>query len=92
LSPELAKAALAAQPGRIVGPVAVAQGAVLFQVTERKGVDPAEFAKAREQTRATLRQEKLGRLLASLVEKRRRELGVEYDPETLQRFGMAGAA
>lgn len=87
-SPELAKAALALQKGKIGGPVADGQGGVLFQVTDRKGWDPKQFASNREQTRTGLLQQKLSRLQSALVEKRRRELGVEYDRQFLDQFGI----
>lgn len=89
-NPELAKQALKLQNGQIGGPLADPQGAVLFQVTERKTWDAAEFAKNREQTMTTVRQEKLVRVRAALVEQRRRELGVEYDRQLLESFGMTG--
>ncbi|HYG65877.1 MAG TPA: peptidyl-prolyl cis-trans isomerase [Thermoanaerobaculia bacterium] len=91
LNPQLAKAALSMKQGETGGPIATSQGAVLFQVTERKAFDPAQFATAKEQTRSTLQQEKAARLLASLVEQRRKELGVEYDGQLLQTFGVEGA-
>jgi peptidyl-prolyl cis-trans isomerase D len=87
-NPELAKAALALKAGQVGGPVADAQGALLFQVTERKDWDRAQYATAKEQTRSRLQQEKLTRLQAALVEQRRRELGVDYDRRLLQEFGM----
>ncbi|HVR98407.1 MAG TPA: peptidyl-prolyl cis-trans isomerase [Thermoanaerobaculia bacterium] len=92
INPELAKAALSMRPGQIGGPIATQQGAILFQVTERKQMDPKQFATAKEETRERLRQEKLGRLLASLIEKRRRDLGVEYDRQLLESFGLTEAA
>lgn len=87
-NPELVKAALALPKGRIGGPVADGQGAVLFQVTDRKGWDPKQFASNREQTRTGLLQQKLSRLQSSLIEKRRRELGVEYDRQFLDQMGI----
>jgi peptidyl-prolyl cis-trans isomerase D len=87
-NPELVKAALALPKGRIGGPVADGQGAVLFQVTDRKGWDPKQFASNREQTRTGLLQQKLSRLQSSLIEKRRRELGVEYDRRFLDQMGI----
>lgn len=92
LNPELAKTALSLKPGQMGGPIATQQGAVLFQVTERKGIDPKQFATAREETRSRLRQEKLGMLLASLIERRRRELGVQYDRQLLEQFGVTEEA
>lgn len=88
-SPEVAKAALALPKGQIGGPVADGQGAVLFQVTDRKGWDPKQFAANREQTRSNLLQQKLSRLQSALIEQRRRELGVEYDRRFLDQLGMA---
>jgi peptidyl-prolyl cis-trans isomerase D len=87
-NPELAKAALALQTGQVGGPVADAQGALLFQVTDRKGWDPKQYASNREQTRSSLLQEKLSRLQAALVEQRRRELNVEYDRDLLEQIGV----
>lgn len=91
-NPELAKAALALPKGQIGGPVADGQGGVLFQVTDRKAWDPKQFAANREQTRSSLLQQKLSRLQASLIEKRRRELGVEYDRQFLDQLGIAPPA
>lgn len=88
LNPELAKAVMKLKPGQIGGPVADAQGAVLFEVTERKAWNPKEFAAAKTQTRERLQQEKLSRFQAALIEQRRRELGVSYDRELLQQLGL----
>jgi len=87
-NPDLAKAALALPVGGVGGPVADAQGALLFQVTDRKSWDPKQYAANREQTRATLMREKLSRLEGALVEQRKRELGVEYDRQLLQSFDI----
>ena len=84
IGPDLAKAALSLPVGQVGGPVAGSQGAVLFQVTDRKSWDPKQFAANREQTRSTLMREKLNRLEGALVEQRKRELGVEYDRQLLQ--------
>lgn len=88
-NPELAKAALSLNTGQVGGPVADAQGALLFQVTDHKGWDPKQFASNREQTRTSLVQERVSRLQSSLIEKRRRELQVEFDRQLLEQFGMA---
>ena len=87
-NPELVKAALALPKGRIGGPMADGQGAVLFQVTDRKGWDPKQFAANREQTRTGLLQQKLSRIQGALIEQRRRELGVEYDRQFLDQLGI----
>ncbi|HXO22775.1 MAG TPA: peptidylprolyl isomerase [Thermoanaerobaculia bacterium] len=91
-NPQLAQAALALQPGQVGGPVADAQGAILFQVIDHKGWDPKLFAAAREQTRSRLEGEKLQRLLSAMVEQRKRDLGVTYDPQLLESLGLGGDA
>ncbi len=88
INPELVKAALSLQTGQVGGPVADAQGALLFQVTDRKGWDPKQYASNREQTRTNLLQEKLARLQSALIEQRRRELNVEYDRQLLEQIGV----
>jgi peptidyl-prolyl cis-trans isomerase D len=88
-SPELAKAAMALSPGQLGGPVADAQGAVLFEVKERKSWDPIQFAAAREQTREQVRNQKLNTLETALLEKRRRELEVRFDPRVLEEYGIS---
>jgi peptidyl-prolyl cis-trans isomerase D len=87
-NPELAKAVMALPTGQIGGPVTDAQGALLFQVTDRKAWDPKLYATNREQTRSTLLRDKLTRLQGALVDQRRRELGVEYDKQLLQSLDM----
>ncbi|HEX6864724.1 MAG TPA: peptidyl-prolyl cis-trans isomerase [Thermoanaerobaculia bacterium] len=87
-NPELAKAAMALNTGQLGGPVGDAQGAVLFEVKERKSWDPIQFAAAREQTREQVRRSKLDALQGSLLEKRRRELEVRFDPAVLEEFGI----
>jgi peptidyl-prolyl cis-trans isomerase D len=89
LNPQLARAALSLETGKLGEPMADAQGAILFEVKERKSWDPIQFAQAREQTRSSLEQEKLGQLLAALVERRKREIGVEYNRQLLDQFGIA---
>lgn len=87
-NPELAKSALALSTGQMGGPVADAQGALLFEVKERKSWDPIQFAAAREQTRESLRRQKLNDLESSLLEQRRREMDVTFNPQLLEQFGI----
>jgi peptidyl-prolyl cis-trans isomerase D len=86
-SPQIAGAALALPPGQIGGPLPYAQGALLFQVTDRKVWDPAKFAAVRAETRSTLQQQRFNQLIGSLVEQRRRELGVTFNQRLLDSFG-----
>jgi peptidyl-prolyl cis-trans isomerase D len=86
---ELTKAVMALQTGQVGGPVADAQGGVLFQVTDRKGWDPKQYAANREQTRSTLLQQKVSSVEGSLIQKRQRELNVSYDQKFLDQLGIA---
>jgi parvulin-like peptidyl-prolyl isomerase len=87
-NPELVAAAMKLQPGQLGTPVADAQGALLFEVKDRKAWDPIQFSAVREQTRASVQNEKLNQLFASLVAERRRELGVKYDQALLDSLGI----
>jgi peptidyl-prolyl cis-trans isomerase D len=86
----LAKAALALAPGQVGGPLPAAQGAVLFQVAEKKGFDPKQFAEQRDQIRQQLENDRLSRLMGSILEQRRRELGVAPDRQLLESYGIGG--
>jgi peptidyl-prolyl cis-trans isomerase D len=88
-NPELVKAALALQAGQVGGPLADAQGGVLFQVTDRKGWDPKQYAANREQTRKTLIQQRVSSVEGALIEKRRRDLNVTFDQQFLDQLGIA---
>jgi parvulin-like peptidyl-prolyl isomerase len=87
--PQLTKLAMTLPVGQVGGPVADSRGAVLFQVSERKAWDPAKFAAARDQTRRTLQQQRMETLLSSLLERRRRELGVDYNRQLLENLGVS---
>jgi peptidyl-prolyl cis-trans isomerase D len=88
-SPQLIKLALSLPKGQVGGPVADSRGAVLFVVTDRKSWEPAKFAAAKEQTRQTLQQQKLETLLGALLERRKRELGVDYNRKMLESLGIS---
>lgn len=88
--PELNQAALGAEVGDVLGPLPTAQGAALMEVTERTGFDPQVFAERRAEIRKRLERERSDRLLSSLVQRRRQELGVSYDPQLIQEFDLAG--
>lgn len=87
-NPELVEAAMKLQPGQMGGPVADAQGALLFEVKDRKSWDPIQFSGVREQTRTTVQNEKLNQVLAALIAERRREMGVKYDQQLLDSLGI----
>lgn len=88
VNPELVAEAMKLQPGQMGGPVADVQGAILFEVKERKAWDPIQFASVREQTRASVQNEKLNQVLSALLAERRREMGVKYDQTLLDSLGI----
>lgn len=83
-NPEVSQEALSMKQGEIGGPVTNGQGAVLFQVTERTTWDPKKFETEKATTRQRLAQDDLNRLLQSLIEKRRDELGVTFNPQLVK--------
>lgn len=85
---EVIDAALALDVGEVGGPFATSDGAVLFEVTERTKFDPAEFAKAKESTRATEEQQRLMELKQMVIAKRRGELEPSFNPKVLENFGL----
>lgn len=85
---QLAKAALALEPGQVGGPLTDPQGAVLFQVKSKKAFDPAEFAKQKDSTRESLGREKTIRLLQALIDKKRQEIGVNFSRSYLESLGI----
>ncbi len=87
--PQLVKQAMDLQPGQMGGPVPDSRGAVLFQVVSRTSWDPAKFAAAKDQTRQSLQQQKLQSLMSALLERRKRDLGVDYNRQLLARYGIS---
>jgi peptidyl-prolyl cis-trans isomerase D len=85
-NPELAAAALALDQGGIGGPVVHNRDVVLFEVSERHRYDPLRFEQEKDAARENLRQEQLNQMLASIVEQRREEMGVQYATQLLQNF------
>jgi peptidyl-prolyl cis-trans isomerase D len=85
------KAALDAALGDVVGPVATAQGAVLMKVTDYTGFDADAFAEQRPQIRQRLARQRATQLMSSIVERRRQEEGVRYDPTLVKEFDLGGA-
>lgn len=86
---QLAKLALSLPVGKVGGPIPDRLGAILFQVTDRKTWEPAKFAAAKDQTRQTLQQQRYAAMLGALIERRRRELGVDYNRKLLESLGVS---
>jgi len=63
---------------------------VLFQVAEKKGFDGKQFADQRDQIRQQLENDRLNRLMTSILEQRRREIGVTPDRQLLESLGGGG--
>ncbi len=81
---QLVDAAMAAKAGAaITAPVVVDQGAVVFQVIEKKPFDPKVFGQQRQFIVNQLRQRQLGTIRASLLARLRKEASVEVNNEIL---------
>jgi len=87
-SPQLAQAALALPNGQVGGPFAAGQGAVLFQVSDKKSGDPKELAGKKEQLKEQLANERFERVLGAVIEKRKRDLGVNFNRQFLEAYGI----
>ncbi|HKI85702.1 MAG TPA: peptidylprolyl isomerase, partial [Thermoanaerobaculia bacterium] len=88
MSPKISEAAMTLDKGDVGGPIEMSQGEVLFQVTERQRATEAGLAAKKEELRDQIEQEKVGRLLASLIAKRRDELNVTFSKPLLKSFGL----
>lgn len=78
LNREIADGALALDTGDLGGPVEVPLGVVLYEVTERKRFDVAEFEEQKETTRLATERQKLERLMDAMVQERRRDGTVAF--------------
>jgi len=81
-------AVFAAAAGELKGPVVVpGRGALVFQLLEKSSFDKAAFEAQKEQERDRLKNQRSGRLLQSLVTRRRAESKIDINREVLSRFG-----
>ena len=89
---EVIQGALGMDEGAWGGPVNTDQGAVLYEVLERKTFDPAEF----EEQKAELREQEEGTRMTeiqrSLIELRQRDLTPTYSPQVLDAFNIDGTS
>ncbi|MDA8020987.1 MAG: peptidyl-prolyl cis-trans isomerase [Thermoanaerobaculia bacterium] len=86
---DVIRAAMEMEEGEISDAFSVSDGAVLFEVTSRTKFDAEAFEEARETTTEELVDQRVNRLLSSLVEQRRRDLQPTYDPRVIEDFGIA---
>jgi len=68
--------------------VPAGQGAVLFQVSDHKGADPKELTTKKDQIRDQLANERFERVLGAVIEKRKRDLGVNFNRQFLEAFNI----
>ncbi len=87
-NPEVVQMALSMEVGEVSEPLATGQGAVLFEVLDRTKFDPAEFEEQKETTRTAETNRRLGQILSSVVEQRRRDLAPKYDARVVRDFGI----
>ncbi|HEX2252711.1 MAG TPA: SurA N-terminal domain-containing protein [Thermoanaerobaculia bacterium] len=90
--PDLTRQALSLDEGQIGGPVDTPQGPVLFQVTARQRMDPAQLATQRDQVREQLASQRGSQVLGALLQQRREELEVSYSPQVVDRLGATPTA
>lgn len=87
-NPQVIDAALSMDEADVSEAIQVADGAVLFEVTSRTKFDPAAFEDARETTAEGLVSDRVQRLLASVIEQRRRDLQPTFNPQVVEDFGI----
>jgi len=89
-APELAKQVMKQEQGALGGPVAVAGSAVLYQVSSKTGMNPQQFATQKEDLRKQMEQEQVNALVTSLVNARKQQLGVTFDPQLMKTINPQG--
>lgn len=72
------QAALSLEEGAVGGPFEYPQGETLFEVTERKHMDPAQYEVQKDQLRDSLEQQQYLRLRTSVLNQRKLDLDVQY--------------
>ncbi len=87
---EIVGAALNLDEGQLGGPFTTGASAVLFQVSERQRWTQEGFESSQPATRARLEEGRLEQVLASLIEQRKRDLGVNYSRSFVERYGQTG--
>lgn len=87
-NPAVTKAALSMDEGEFSEPIATDQGAVLFEVVERKKFDPATFETEKANTLARERAQRANQLLGAVIEERKRDLVPKYDARLVEELGV----
>lgn len=81
---ELVKAAMAAAEGEMTGPVAVGDGAVVFQVTEQTRISPADLKQRALEYLEALRGQQARSLRTVLLERLRKTAKIEKNEQALR--------
>jgi peptidyl-prolyl cis-trans isomerase D len=79
----LIDAAMAANVGEVKGPVAVGDGAVVFQVVEQKKIEPKEIADNKASYAETMRQQEARNLRQVLLQRLRKQSKVEVNDKVV---------
>jgi peptidyl-prolyl cis-trans isomerase D len=88
----LVNAALSAEASTVVGPIVVDQGAVVFEVQERKKFNPQEFAANKASILEMIQQSEAPKLRASLLARLRERADIEINPRIVQTTAPAPPA
>jgi peptidyl-prolyl cis-trans isomerase D len=88
----LVSAALSAEAATVVGPIVVDQGAVVFEVQERKKFNPQEFAANKASILEMIQQSEAPKLRASLLARLRERADIEINPRLIQSNAQAPPA
>lgn len=80
---QLVKQAFATDVGKSAGPIVIDQGAIAFEVTDKKTVDPSEFEAQREFLVDQMRRRALSALRISLLARLRKQADVKVNAQLL---------
>ena len=86
--PEFNQQVLALDEGDFGGPFEVDDGAVIYQVTTRNRFDEEAFELEKDDTLERLRQQRVGSLVQSLIERRRGEIKLNISPQLRENFEL----
>lgn len=88
----LVDAAMSTPVGQLKGPLAMSDGAVAFQVTEQKKVDPKEVAENKAQYAEMLRQQEARSLRTVLLQRLRKGAKIDINESLLQQMSKTEQA
>ena len=86
---EVLNGALSLSVGEWGGPVLSNQGAVLYEVTERKSYDATEFETQKDELREKEEGQRINQLQRALIELRERDLVPKYSQQVIDTFELS---